>query len=93
MGERLKNKNAVVTGGAGGLGQHICLALAAEGANIVVNDVGAARDGSGTSTSPVDDLIKKLQGMGVKAIANYDSVVNFSAAEKLIQTCAILSAV
>jgi NAD(P)-dependent dehydrogenase (short-subunit alcohol dehydrogenase family) len=87
MSDRLKNKNAVVTGGAGGIGYQICLALAAEGANIVVNDVGASRDGSGSNTGPVDEVISKIKAIGGKAIANYDSVVNFTAAEKLIQSC------
>jgi len=87
MVDRLKGKNAVVTGGAGGLGHQICLALAAEGANVVVSDVGAARDGSGTSKEPVDKVVDEIKARGGAAIANYDSVVGFTAAEKLIQTC------
>jgi len=87
MANRLKGKNAVVTGGAGGIGSQICLALAAEGANIVVNDVGATRDGSGTAKAPVDEVVNEIKTKGGTAIASHDSVVDFVAAERLIQTC------
>lgn len=87
MGERLQSKNAVVTGGAGGIGTHICLALAAEGANVVVNDVGAARDGTDSSTEPVENVVNKVKKSGGIAVANYDSVVDFAGAERLIQSC------
>ena len=87
MGDRLKGRNAVVTGGAGGLGYQICLALAAEGANVMVNDIGAARDGSGTSKELVDKVVDEIKARGGTAIASYDSVVDFAAAERLIQTC------
>jgi len=87
MGERLKGKNSVVTGGAGGVGKQVCLALAAEGANVVVNDIGAARDGSGAAAGPADEVVAEIKKSGANAIANYDSVVDFVAAEKLIKTC------
>lgn len=87
MGEKLKGKNAVVTGGAGGIGREVCLALAAEGANILANDIGAARDGSGAGGGPVDKVVEEIKERGVKAIANYDSVVDFAAAEQLIKAC------
>ena len=87
MGEKLKGKNAVVTGAAGGIGREICLALAAEGANILANDIGAARDGSGAGEGPVDKVVEEIKERGVKAIANYESVVDFAAAEQLIKAC------
>lgn len=87
MSQHLKGRNAVVTGAAGGIGREVCLAMAREGANLVCNDLGAARDGSGSEMAPVDKVVDEVKGMGVKAISNYDSVVDFNAAEKLIQAC------
>ena len=87
MGDRLKGKNAVVTGGAGGLGKPICLALAAEGARVVVCDVGATTDGTGATSGPSDDVVEEIKKTGGEAISNYDSVVDFNAAERLIQSC------
>jgi len=87
MTDRLKGKNAIVTGAAGGIGHEVCLALAAEGANILANDIGASRDGSGAEQSPVDKVVAEVQAKGVKAIANYDSVVDFAAAERMVKAC------
>lgn len=87
MGELLKGKAAVITGGGGGLGQAISLLFAREGAKLVINDVGGAKDGSGASTSPADRTAEEVRKLGGEAISNYDSIVNFGAAEKLIQAC------
>ena len=82
MTEILAGKVAVITGGASGLGKEVAFAMAAEGANIVVNDIG--RDTAGNSTADiVVDQIKKASG---KAIANYDSVVTLEGAESIIET-------
>lgn len=87
MGDRLRGKNAIVTGGAGGIGRQICYSLAREGANIVVNDIGAARDGTGTSKGPVDEVVAEIKKIGVDAIPNFDSVTDFDAAAGLVQSC------
>ena len=87
MSAYLKGKNAIVTGAAGGLGKEVCLALAREGANILCNDIGADRSGAGTEKTGVDKIVDAVKAIGVKAIANYDSVTDFNAAEKMIQTC------
>jgi len=83
----LKGKNAIVTGAAGGLGKEVCLALAREGANILCNDIGADRSGAGTEKTGVDKVVDAVKAIGVKAIANYDSVTDFDAAERMIKTC------
>ena len=87
MSERLKGRNAVVTGGAGGIGSQVCLALVAEGASVVVNDVGATRNGSEATVGPADNVVAEIKKRGGVAIANYESVVSFAGAEKLIKAC------
>lgn len=87
MSEHLKGKNAIVTGAAGGLGKEVCLALAREGANILCNDIGADRSGAGAEKTAVDKVVDEVKALGVKAVANYDSVTDFDAAEKMIKAC------
>ena len=53
----LKDKVAVVTGAGGGIGREIALALAAEGASIIVNDIGVSLTGEGGSNSPAEEEI------------------------------------
>jgi NAD(P)-dependent dehydrogenase (short-subunit alcohol dehydrogenase family) len=87
MVARLEGKNAVVTGGGRGIGREIGLALASEGAMVVVNDVGVERDGTGGSTSPADEVVHIIKEKGGTAVASYESVVDHAAADRLINTC------
>ncbi len=87
MAKRLAGKNAIVTGGAGGIGSQVCLALAAEGANVLVADMGAARGGGELDTSRVDKVVEDVKAKGVKSAAIYESVGDFAAAEKIVKTC------
>ena len=70
----LEGKVAVVTGAGGGLGRTHALLLAKEGAAVVVNDLGGARDGTGSSTSMADGVVEEIRTSGGQAIAHYGSV-------------------
>jgi NAD(P)-dependent dehydrogenase (short-subunit alcohol dehydrogenase family) len=84
----LEGKVAIVTGAAHGLGKTHALLLAQEGAKVVVNDLGADVDGGGKASGPADDVIKEIEAAGGAAVANYESVIDFQGAKRIID-CAI----
>ena len=75
-----------MTGAGRGIGRAIAELLAAEGAGVVVNDLGSAVDGTGASVSVADEVVAAIRARGGKAVANHDSVADFAAAERLIAT-------
>jgi NAD(P)-dependent dehydrogenase (short-subunit alcohol dehydrogenase family) len=77
---------AVITGAGRGIGRAHALLFAREGAKVVVNDLGAAEDGSGADTGPAHDVVKEIEAMGGEAVANTDDISDFAGAERLIQT-------
>jgi 3-oxoacyl-[acyl-carrier protein] reductase len=83
MGNKLSGKVAVVTGSGGtGIGNSIAKGMAAEGAKVVINDIGTSEDGKKAADIAVDE-IKKAGG---EAVANYDSVATLAGGENLIKT-------
>ena len=82
----LEGKVALVTGAGGGLGETHALLLAQEGAAVVVNDLGGARDGSGGGNSMADQVVEKIKAMGGQAVADYGNVAKEEDANKMVQT-------
>lgn len=82
----LEDKVVIVTGAGGGLGRSYAHFLAANGALVVVNDLGGARDGSGAGTQAADTVVAEIRSAGGRAVANYDSVAEESGAEAIVAT-------
>ncbi|MCP4022335.1 MAG: SDR family oxidoreductase [Desulfobacteraceae bacterium] len=79
-------KVAIVTGGGQGIGRMYALELAGRGAKVVVNDLGVARDGTGTDTSAADKVVDEIISAGGKAVANYDSVATMDGGKNIVKT-------
>jgi NAD(P)-dependent dehydrogenase (short-subunit alcohol dehydrogenase family) len=81
---RFDNRVAIVTGAGGGLGRAYALALAERGARVLVNDLGGARDGSGSSLSAAQTVVDEIVAAGGEAMANGASVTDAVAVEKMV---------
>jgi NAD(P)-dependent dehydrogenase (short-subunit alcohol dehydrogenase family) len=88
MAGLLKGKVAIVTGAGGGIGRAHALALAREGARVVVNDLGSDRHGGGRGAEMADAVVAEIRAEGGEAVASYDSVATREGADGIVWTAA-----
>lgn len=86
MARMVEGKVVVVTGAGGGIGRDIALAMAREGAKLVVNDIGASVSGEGNDAGPAQAVVSEIKALGAEAVANTDSVSEAASAGRIIQT-------
>jgi NAD(P)-dependent dehydrogenase (short-subunit alcohol dehydrogenase family) len=81
----LDGKVAIVTGGGRGIGREVAKALAADGAKVIVNDLGCDVDGTGSSHEPADRVVAEITSAGGQAVANYDDMSVMANGERIVQ--------
>jgi NAD(P)-dependent dehydrogenase (short-subunit alcohol dehydrogenase family) len=84
----LEGKSVVVTGAGGGIGRDFALAMAAAGAQVVVNDLGTSVKGEGRDAGPAQKVADEIRAAGGTAVANTDSVSEWESANRIVQ-CAM----
>jgi NAD(P)-dependent dehydrogenase (short-subunit alcohol dehydrogenase family) len=82
----LEGRVAVVTGAGRGIGREFALCLAAEGASVVVNDIGVGLRGDSTAEDPAAEVCAEIEAAGGHAVPAHDSVSDFAGAERIIGT-------
>jgi NAD(P)-dependent dehydrogenase (short-subunit alcohol dehydrogenase family) len=80
----LKDKIAVVTGAARGIGREIALLMAKNGAAVVVNDYGGGSDGVGGDHTPADAVVREIEALGGRAVANHESVASMKGGQSIV---------
>lgn len=85
MARLCEGRVAIVTGGGRGIGREYCLMLAAEGAKVVVNDLGGAPDGTGSDRSPAEQVVAEIRKAGGEAVVNGADVSSFEQAGQMIE--------
>ncbi|CAB4792327.1 MAG: SDR family NAD(P)-dependent oxidoreductase [Actinobacteria bacterium] len=82
----LDGRVAIITGAGRGIGREHALLFAAEGAKVVVNDLGGANDGTGNDVTPAQEVAAEIRAMGGQAVVNGDNVADWQGAQRLINS-------
>jgi NAD(P)-dependent dehydrogenase (short-subunit alcohol dehydrogenase family) len=86
MAKLLEDKAAIITGAGRGLGREYALAMAKEGAKVVVNDYGGGYDGAGKATGPAQEVVEEIKAFGGEAVPNFADVSSFAETKELVDT-------
>src|SRR3984957_19546009 len=81
----LDGRVAIITGAGRGIGREHALLFAAEGAKIVVNDLGGTVDGSGDDRTPAQQVVDEIKAMGAEAVANDDDIADWEGGRRLVE--------
>ena len=84
----LEGKAGIVTGAGRGIGRAIAVLMAQEGAKVIVNDLGAGREGQAIGDRAADQVVDEIKKAGGTAIANFDSVADYAKAGLMVRQCA-----
>src|SRR4029079_793324 len=82
----LEGRVAIIPGAGRALGREHALLFAAEGAKVVINDVGGANDGSGSDATPAEEVVAEIKAQGGEAVANADDISNWDGAQGLVNS-------
>jgi NAD(P)-dependent dehydrogenase (short-subunit alcohol dehydrogenase family) len=85
MARLCEGRVVIVTGAGRGIGREYALMLAAHGAKVVVNDLGGARDGTGASAGPAEEVVDEIRKAKGEAVANASDVSDFAGAKEMIE--------
>jgi NAD(P)-dependent dehydrogenase (short-subunit alcohol dehydrogenase family) len=80
----LDGRVAIITGAGRGIGREHALYFAAEGAKVVVNDLGGANDGTGVDITPAQQVVEEIRSMGGEAVVNGDNVADWQGSQRMI---------
>ena len=81
---KLDGRVAIITGAGRGIGAEVARTFAAEGASVVINDLGASMDGNDNEGTPAEEVAEEILGAGGQAAANNCDITDFEAAEQLV---------
>jgi NAD(P)-dependent dehydrogenase (short-subunit alcohol dehydrogenase family) len=82
----LDGRVAIITGAGRGIGREHALLFAAEGAKVIVNDLGGGLDGSKIEATPAEEVVAEIKSFGGEAVANHDNVATWDGGQRLIDS-------